>query len=326
MARSTLRIIGSMVVQSQRAAVRRHNELVRQQRAYEKMADLERAAFEVQEYENLIERLVTIHQDCSPKVDWSAVVKKAPLEKPELLTNNEERTYQELRAYRPSIFDRLFGRIPRKISLLESMVESAKERDHEIFNEDYKKYLEIIAEQEQTIKIANKVISGDIDGYRSAIQDFGPFSEISDLGSGVEFFFSTPKRITVTILVHGYSSIPKQAKVLLKTGKVSSKAIPASRFNELYQDHVCSAIIRVAREVFSLLPLEEAIVSAKASLVDSTTGKLVENTIVSVWIPRDTLLQLDFDNIDPSDSMKNFKHNMDFKKTSGMTPVKDLLF
>lgn len=59
--KSALRSLGAMARRAERDSIRRHNELARQRKQYEKMAELEMAAFEVAEYENQIEQLTTIH-------------------------------------------------------------------------------------------------------------------------------------------------------------------------------------------------------------------------------------------------------------------------
>ena len=44
-------------------------------------------------------------------------------------------------------------------------------------------------------------------------------------------------------------------------------------------------------------------------------------TLVSALVFPDTLPRLNFDTLDPSDAMKNFKHTMSFTKTHGFKPV-----
>jgi hypothetical protein len=82
--------------------------------------------------------------------------------------------------------------------------------------------------------------------------------------------------------------------------------------------------LRVARELFALLPLEAAIVTASANVLNTGTGHIENQPIVSVMIPRKTLAMLNFQTLDPSDSLKNFVHQMDFKKTKGFAPVKKI--
>jgi len=156
------------------------------------------------------------------------------------------------------------------------------------------------------------------------IRELDPFSELSDLGSSLYFNISSKNRATVIVNVKPDSAIPKNTKSLLKSGKLSVKEMPIGKFNELYQDYVCSALLRVAREMFALLPLEEVVVNAQAKLVDSVTGRLSDKVIVSAIVPRETLSQLDFMRIDPSDAMKNFRHNMGFKRSIGLSAVSEI--
>jgi len=70
-----------------------------------------------------------------------------------------------------------------------------------------------------------------------------------------------------------------------------------------------------------LLPVEMVIVNAVGDILNTETGHTEERPILSVAIPRDTLIKLNFDQIDPSDSMGNFVHNMKFRKTQGFDAV-----
>ena len=100
--------------------------------------------------------------------------------------------------------------------------------------------------------------------------------------------------------------------------------MPKSRFYELYQDYVCGCVLRVARELFALLPIEMVIVTAVGNLLNTQTGHLEEQPILSVAIPRKTLVELNFGALDPSDSMNKFVHQMDFKKTKGFSAVESI--
>ena len=58
--------------------------------------------------------------------------------------------------------------------------------------------------------------------------------------------------------------------------------------------------------------------------MNTATGNYNNKTIVSVKINRSKLAELNFDLLDPSDSMSNFEHRMEFKKLEGFKPVEDL--
>ena len=105
----------------------------------------------------------------------------------------------------------------------------------------------------------------------------------------------------------------------------SVKQIPKGRFYELYQDHICSSVLRVAREVFAILPpVRVVFVHAACDLINTQTGYKDEQTILSVAIPRESLMDLNFEAVDCSDSMANFVHNMNFRKTKGFAPCEQL--
>jgi hypothetical protein len=70
------------------------------------------------------------------------------------------------------------------------------------------------------------------------------------------------------------------------------------------------------------------LLTAVADTFDSRTGQMVEQPVLSVAMPRDTLGRLDFDRLDPSDAMENFLHRGDFKasrKAEAFQPIKPLV-
>ena len=141
--------------------------------------------------------------------------------------------------------------------------------------------------------------------------------EISEIGSDINYFFLDRSTVEVTFNVNSEKVIPNESKSLLKSGKLSIKEMPKGKFYELYQDYVCGCVLRIARELFALLPIEEAVITTMSNLLNTQTGYMEKQSILSVFIPKETLCRLNFQMIDPSDSMNNFKHNMNFKKTRG---------
>jgi hypothetical protein len=59
-------------------------------------------------------------------------------------------------------------------------------------------------------------------------------------------------------------------------------------------------------------------------MLDTSTGRMIDQCILSVAILPETLDELNLETIDPSDSMKNFTHNMKFSKTTGFQPVQKI--
>jgi hypothetical protein len=128
-------------------------------------------------------------------------------------------------------------------------------------------------------------------------------------------------------VVKGADVIPTETKILTASGKVSVKTMPPSRFHEVYQDYVCSCMLRVAREVFALLPVDTVLLTAATAVFDPSTGHTAERPVLSVVLRRETFAQLDFERLDPSDAIDRFQHRGDFKasrKTGAFQPITPL--
>ena len=90
---------------------------------------------------------------------------------------------------------------------------------------------------------------------------------------------------------------------------------------DIMQDYVCSCVLRIARDLFAILPVTTVLIHAQDSFIDTSIGNSVKQDILSVLITRDKMEIMDFDLIDPSDAMSNFIHNMKFLKTKGFQPI-----
>ncbi|MCG8456898.1 MAG: hypothetical protein MI919_11510 [Holophagales bacterium] len=124
--------------------------------------------------------------------------------------------------------------------------------------------------------------------------------------------------------VRGPEIVPTERLSLLRSGRLSAKAMPQRRALQIYQDHVCSVCLGVAAEMFALLPLEWVVATATDTLLDTSTGHLQEQAILSVAIPRGSLRRLRLERLDASDSLKNFLHRMRFTQSNGFSPVEAL--
>jgi len=204
-------------------------------------------------------------------------------------------------------------------------IEDGKAKDEQLYQDALNEYKQKYVDWEAIRELASKILSGDVDAFVEAIRQADPFSEISQLGSSVELKSDGSNLIEATLRVNGEDVIPNEMKTLLKSGKHSVKKMTKTRFYELYQDYVCGGALRVAREIFTLLPIEMTIVTAVGELLNTKTGYMEEQPILSVAIPRDTLNRLNFAMLDPSDSMDNFLHKMKFLKTKGFQKVDKIL-
>jgi hypothetical protein len=323
--KGTMRTVGAASRRMERESRRRSRELDKQRLQLEKMQEQERAAYEVEVYDNYIERLQSMHKECSETYDWERIKHMKPPEKPNKLKINELSAQSALDNYKPGFRDKLLKKSEDYRQKLIGEVEVARKIDDREYQAAMDQYTEDYAEWEALTKVAGKMVNGDISAYFEAIEQANPFEELAGVGSGIEFKMGEESIMNAILHVNGDHVIPSEAKTLLKSGKLSVKSIPKGRFYEIYQDFVCSSVLRVAREYYALLPAEDMlIITAMTDLLNTKTGHIEEQPILSAVIPRKTIEQLNFETLDPSDSMGNFVHRMNFKKTKGFAAIDPL--
>ena len=221
--KGTVRSIGAAVREAERAAKRQQRELERQQKQYAKMVELERAAFEVDQYENFIARIVSVHADRSPRINWGAMLKEDPPREPARRHRHEDQANDAFMSFEPSFIDKLLRRVESKSEALGIEIEAAKQRDEADYAQALRGYEKDQAEWEESQALARRVLDGDLEAYAHVVKELGPFTEISDLGSRVAFEFTNKRLIEAEVHVHGEAVIPKESKGLLKSGKLTIK-------------------------------------------------------------------------------------------------------
>lgn len=278
------------------------------------------AAQAVAAYNEYLSVIKSMHHDCSDPLDWPAMQREAAPAPPAPSTEHERTAQAALAAYQPGFLDRLFKRGPGKIEQLEMAVAAARQRDQQLTAERQADHTRQLTEWQERQDLTRQVLAKDADVYRQVLEVFSPFANAGPLGTHLEFTF-TADHIEVDLHVNTAEVIPDFVVSQLASGKLSRKALPISKFNELYQDYVCGCLLRVAREVQAHLPVSQTVVHALAQQLDSATGLIESQVIVSAAMPRDMLTQLNFTALDPSDSMRNFHHTMKFTKTGGFQAV-----
>lgn len=147
--------------------------------------------------------------------------------------------------------------------------------------------------------MASKILSGDIDTYLQLIYEVNPLDDLLAYGGNFEFGTDDPRKIEVEFTVN--EDTLSSAKTRMSTAE----------YNNLLQDFVCSVCIRIARDMFALLPVAHTIVHAVLS----------NETVISVDFDRSNLSKVKFGYIDPSDTLLLFRHNMGFSDNTGFAAV-----
>jgi DNA polymerase III epsilon subunit-like protein len=294
----------------------------RRVRAPERMRSFLSGLAELEEHQKLIDSLVGLHRDSASFVEWNEI-RERPSPPERVLDDQQERVATFLlNSYQPSLLERLLRRDARERGRLQAEISRAREGDAARHEGALRQYRETAGEWRRWQALAERVLAGDTRAYYQALLENGAF-EPQFLGRDISGKFPDSELVEITVCAYGENIIPTETKKLLASGRVSVRAVSKKAFGALYQDHVCSCALRVARDVFAILPVPLVLVQASAEFVDCATGHMEEQCILSVAIPRRRLLDLNFDNLDPSDSIQSFTHRMRFSKNA-MYPVEPL--
>lgn len=99
--------------------------------------------------------------------------------------------------------------------------------------------------------ISRKILSGDIDAYMETIEKMRPVDDLLDYGSDFEFGTDNPNSMEVEFHINEHIMLP------------NANVIGVESYEQIFKEYVCASSIRVARDLFALLPVKYVIVYAK---------------------------------------------------------------
>lgn len=272
---------------------------------------------EVEEHQRLISSFVTLHCGAAAPVNWGAIAATPLPAPPAYSARAEEAAVRKLQTYRPNIFARLLELDRDRIADLQEERVKAKEEDRQRYQQAMRQYQLQRASIEERRQFAQGILSRSVEGYNRFL-DSGDMFESPLLARNVLHSFPDGSTVEVFAYLNGPDIIPAQSKRLLGSGRVSIKKKSNKEFVALYQDHLCSAVLRIAREFFAALPLERSLIHAYAPVTDTTTGQSGERCVLSCALEREALATIRFEQIDPSDCISSFRHAMKLSKGSLM--------
>lgn len=128
--------------------------------------------------------------------------------------------------------------------------------------------------------ISHRILSGDIDAYLETIEKMRPVDDLLDYGSQFEFGTDNPKSMEVEFQINQHND-------MLSDGTNS----------ELYNEYVAACTIRVARDLFALLPVRYVIVYAQSG----------EKSILEAKFDKNILQTIDFEHREAIEIIEMFK-------------------
>jgi hypothetical protein len=295
------------------------------EKARQKTIETQNAYKAVTDWKNYILTLKTIHLKSTLAIDWVKIKNTEMPNEPKREYKNEDLAKVELENFKPTFLDKLLGLVPKKINKLNQLLEQAKIKDKNENNANYIKYRENFKNWEKLHEISIGVEKNQIEFYKKALEYFNPFSKIGEIGSQINVNLENDF-IDIDLTINGLDVIPDYELKQTSTGKLSKTNMPKTRFNELYQQHVCSCLLRVAKEVFAHLPYKYSRVNAITKIVNCQNGKIEEKIILSVIFTSDTIQKINFGLTQPLDNIQSFTKNMLIHKINGFSPVNRIEF
>jgi len=209
--------------------------------------------------------------------------------------------------------------IARKTERINGMLWSASATYREAyarFETEYKAVNKLM-----TFKKWHETFKSDAKVYAHALQELQIFENIQDVCFDFKYDCFAADSISVSYTCIKLSELPSDTMQVLKSGDISVKKQTLSGMNAFYKDFVCSSYLRVARDLFALVPVSNLLIHANTALLNPATGYLESQCILSVRVPRSTFNTLNLQHIDPELALTHFIHNLSVSGPRGLSPV-----
>ncbi len=322
--RATVRSIGAATRRMAKDAAREHARL--EKLNAEKLKALE-ARNAIQAYEQYVAEITSLHRgiDCEV-IDWQAAAAIEIPPTPELGHEYEDAARRRHETFKPGLFENMFGTGDKRRDELEAEIARAAEKDAAVHAEALASFERDTADLVAARDMGQRLLEGNADAYLDVVAEVKPFSDIEHLGTNLNLHVYANGDLRIDLRVHGEAIVPQEKYSLRANGSLAVKAMPKGEFYDIYQDYVCSCVLRVAVEIFAVLPLDRVLINATDALLNPRTGHVEEQPLLSVVVVREVLADLNLDRVDPSEALGNFIYNIKFKKTSGFAPVAEVKF
>lgn len=325
--RGNLRTLNAMANRAAREADRAARE-------HQKALEAQEAAAFLQDYSRYVEGLTSVHRECSPPVNWHHVAEEVAPLRPVHTSHLERDARSQLEGFSPNVLHRTFGLEKRRLATLERRLDRAIATDAQEYDAAVSTWEKETVDWENRVNLARRVLRYDPEACKDAICSYGVFadsdsdtpstvtSQVTLVGSGE--FTMNGEVPCIEIRVFGEKLVPTETHSQLKSGKLSTKAMPKGRYWDIYLNYVASCVLRTAAEILAILPVEVVFVAAREEMLNPATGHIEPLAILSVQVPRACKERLNFHNVQAAPALTNFNHALDFRKTAGFRPIEPL--
>lgn len=313
-ARTTFSLPGTGLSYSKTINAKKLLKMGANRNVFQKSAGEISPEIEVENHLADIALITTLHldEDYPRDVDWNDVIKEEePFKKGEDGPFSKE-AKEVLAANKPGFFKKLFGK-GAELRELEKEVELAKKKDDELY-----------ASWKNNKVLAEKILHEDKNAYIEALEELKLSEELGSYLRKVDFSYADSDSLHADIVLSIDDFIPEEYQTLTPTGKLSVKNYTKTDYYEIASLFVSGIVLRTARNLFNLLPIEDVFINVHEMEKSKYGGQELEELILSIFIDRKTLDHIKMENANPFDLLNNFKHEVNFVKTKGFNKIDKL--
>ena len=313
---TTQRIInsyGAAVYNQERELQKKAQKCVKQFKRLQQLQQIENPHEALTAWKSYVANLQSVHKNCIASVDWDRIKRSRKPREPRKTRTNEFEAQLKLANFTPSVLDKISRATQKKINRLKREIDLAKIKDREENDQRYGEYLDDLRNWQDLQEISKGIQKNRTDSYNSALQYFKPFAAIQEYGDDIIYNFNDN---TLEIELHVYTDkiIPKYELIQTASGKLYKRMLTPAKMQQLYQNHVYSSSLKIAREVFAYLPLDQVVVNtinANNSVISTSDMQ----PVFTVSFDPKTIENLTTDDIETTDDMLHFVDSMQENQT-----------
>lgn len=268
-------------------------------------------------------RLVTVHNRLEKRIEWQTFSHDPPPDEPASVSWRQDAARARLLSYSPSFLDIILRRSGRRRAGLERGLTKAAARDMAEYQDERKAWSARVAVWERHGDLVRRVIAGDVEAWLQVLHQQSGLSR-RDLFGAMVSYREAQGRLHVVVSLQPDDLLPAFERRLIAAGRYAPEKIPDESSDMLHRQHVASVALKVAGDVFQILPAEEVYLTCLTGLLNMSAGRQEAMPILSVQFNRDMFRNLNLRK--PAlHLIDNFRHVKDFRETGGFGPVKPLL-
>lgn len=262
----------------------------------------------IKEYEYLMFIVKNIYKFSNDIIEWNEVRRIPEPFNINELGPNALIEQSSIDAYEPSLVEKAFkSKMDKKKEYFKLKLREAMQKDEYIYNA-----------WRELIDLAEDILKGRVSSYFKAIKIINPFEDLLELGIDFEFGADDSNIMHVEYVVDSREIIPYYKLTSSKMGVLNKSNFSREEYNNLVKDYIAGCAIRIARELFALIPINEVIVHVVDHKFNTNSRINEKITVLSADIRRELIENLDFDKLKPIDILEALKYNMNFNEYDGL--------